>query len=81
MKRGFAIGGSRKITMTLLYIIIGIASNFFMRLEFYDKFLYYTLLLMIGFFGTNAIEHITQVFRKENSTNDMNMKEMDQKQK
>jgi hypothetical protein len=52
-----------------------------MRLEFYDKFLYYTLLLMIGFFGTNAIEHITQVFRKENSTNDMNMKEMDQKQK
>jgi len=70
MKKRFFIIGNRKIIMTFLFVIVGIISSFFMQLEFYKKFMYYTLLLIMGFFGGNAIEHIATIFKKESSNQD-----------
>jgi len=54
----------RKATIFLIIIICGIASSFFMELEFFTKFLESLVYVALGFFMGNGIEHVAGIFKK-----------------
>lgn len=62
----------RKMIVFGVALVIGIGCSFFMKLDFYDKFLTFISMIAIGFFAGNGLEHIGDGMKAMRSTEEDN---------
>ncbi len=56
--------GGRKVLVFLLCVVIAIVTSFFMKLDYYEKFLNFVVISCSVFFLGNGIEHISGAIKK-----------------
>lgn len=56
----------RKMVVFGVTLIVAILATFFMKIEFYGKFLDAIVMIAVGFFAGNGLEHIGEGLSKKN---------------